>query len=69
MEKSEEIVCHKCGKPAIGRYSPDNSVMGLAFCKDHQELMALGFYLLLQNKKDKFDELMNATAGTGSSTG
>tara|TARA_A100001035_G_scaffold59829_2_gene44765 strand:+ start:5873 stop:6115 length:243 start_codon:yes stop_codon:yes gene_type:complete len=69
QSKIEDFTCHKCGKPATGRYSPDKNITGLAFCDEHQELMALGFYLLLQNKKDKFDELMNATAGTGSSTG
>ena len=61
MEKPEEIICHKCGKPATGRYSPDMDIAGLAFCDEHQELMALGFYLLLKNEKKKFDELMAST--------
>tara|TARA_B100000575_G_C23093676_1_gene630636 strand:+ start:511 stop:729 length:219 start_codon:yes stop_codon:yes gene_type:complete len=61
QSKTENYTCHKCGKPATGRYSPDNSIMGLAFCDDHQELMALGFYLLIKNEKKKFDELMAST--------
>ena len=61
QSKIENYVCHKCGKPATGRYSPDNSVTGLAFCDEHQELMALGFYLLIKNEKKKFDELMAST--------
>ncbi len=58
QSRIENYTCHKCGKPATGRYSPDSSVSGLAFCDEHQELMALGFYLLLKNEKKKFDELM-----------
>ena len=60
QSKIENYTCHKCGKPATGRYSPDSSVPGLAFCDEHQEVMALGFYLLLKNKKKKFDELMTS---------
>ena len=58
QSKIENYTCHKCGKPATGRYSPDKNITGLAFCDKHQELMALGFYLLLKNEKKKFDELM-----------
>ena len=58
QSKIENYTCHKCGKPATGRYSPDKNITGLAFCYEHQELMALGFYLLLKNEKKKFDELM-----------
>ena len=45
-------------EPSRARYSPDKNITGLAFCDEHQELMALGFYLLLKNEKKKFDELM-----------
>ena len=58
QSKIENYTCHKCGKPATGRYSPDKNITGLAFCDEHQELMVLGFYLLLKNEKKKFDELM-----------
>ena len=58
QSKIENYTCHKCGKPATGRYSPDKNITGLAFCDEPQELMALGFYLLLKNEKKKFDELM-----------
>ena len=58
QSKIENYTCHKCGKPATGRYSPDKNITGLAFCDEHQELMALGFYHLLKNEKKKFDELM-----------
>ena len=61
QSKIEDFTCHKCGKPATGRYSPDKNITGLAFCDEHQELMALGFYLLLKNEKKKFDELMAST--------
>lgn len=71
MEKKEskEIVCHKCGKPATGRYSPDMDVAGLAFCDEHKELIAAAFYCLLQDDLDTFDQLMGTDLRTGSSIG
>ena len=47
MENSKDPICHKCGKPATGRYSPDKEVAGLAFCDKHKELMAAAFYCLI----------------------
>ena len=61
QSKIENFTCHKCGKPPTGRYSPDKNITGLTFCDEHQELIALGFYLLLKNEKKKFDELMAST--------
>ena len=60
MEKKEskEIICHKCKKPATGRYSPDMDIAGLAFCDEHKELMAAAFYCLLQNDMETFNHLM-----------
>ena len=58
QSKTKEIVCHKCNKPATGRYSPDLDIAGLAFCDEHKELMAAAFYCLLQNDQKTFDKLM-----------
>ena len=58
QSKTEEITCHKCDKPAIGRYSPDMDIAGLAFCDEHQELMAAAFYCLLQDDMEIFNQLM-----------
>jgi len=58
QSKTKEIVCHKCGKPATGRYSPDMDIAGLAFCDKHQELMAAAFYCLLQDDTETFNQLM-----------
>tara|TARA_R110000822_G_scaffold281276_4_gene403005 strand:+ start:349 stop:570 length:222 start_codon:yes stop_codon:yes gene_type:complete len=58
INKNEEVICHKCGKPATGRYSPDNTIAGLAFCDKHKELTAAAFYCLLQNDKKTFNQLM-----------
>ena len=35
QSKIENYTCHKCGKPATGRYSPDKNITGLAFCDEH----------------------------------
>jgi hypothetical protein len=34
MEKPEEIICHKCGKPATGRYSPDLDITFIIYFFD-----------------------------------
>ena len=59
QSKTEETICHKCGKPAIGRYSPDMDIAGLAFCDEHKELMAAAFYCLLQNDLETFNQLLD----------
>ncbi len=64
MEKPEEIICHKCGKPATGRYSPDLDIAGLAFCDEHKELMAAAFYCLIHNDTKTFDQLMGTDLAT-----
>ena len=58
QSKTKEIVCHKCNKPATGRYSPDMDIAGLAFCDEHKELMAAAFYCLLQDDMETFNQLM-----------
>ena len=58
QSKTKEIVCHKCNKPATGRYSPDMDIAGLAFCDEHKELMAAAFYCLLQNDIETFNTLL-----------
>jgi len=58
QSKTKEIICHKCGKPATGRYSPDMDIAGLAFCDEHKELMAAAFYCLLQDDMETFNQLM-----------
>ena len=69
QSKTKEFVCHKCGKPATGRYSPDMDIAGLAFCDEHKELMAAAFYCLLQNDTETFNQLMGTDLRTDSSTG
>lgn len=58
MEVKDKIKCHKCGKLATGRYSPDLDISGLAFCDEHKELMAAAFYCLLQNDIETFNQLL-----------
>ena len=58
QSKTKEITCHKCGKPATGRYSPDMDIAGLAFCDEHKELMAAAFYCLLQDDTETLNQLM-----------
>ena len=69
QSKIENLVCHKCGKPATGRYSPDTSIAGLAFCDEHKELMAAAFYCLLKNDTKTFDQLKGTDLRTDSSIG
>ena len=69
QSKTKKIVCHKCGKPATGRYSPDMDIAGLAFCDEHQELMAAAFYCLIKNDTETFNQLMGTDLRTDSSTG
>ena len=64
MENSKDPICHKCGKPATGRYSPDKEVAGLAFCDEHKELMAAAFYCLIHNDTKTFDQLMGTDLAT-----
>ena len=64
QSKTKEIVCHKCNKPATGRYSPDMDIAGLAFCDEHQELMAAAFYCLLQDDMETFNQLMGTDLAT-----
>lgn len=65
QSKTEEIICHKCKKPATGRYSPDKDIAGLAFCDEHQELMAAAFYCLIKNDTETFNKLMGTDLATG----
>ena len=62
--KSKDPICHKCGKTATGRYSPDTEVAGLAFCDEHKELMAAAFYCLIHNDTKTFDQLMGTDLAT-----
>jgi hypothetical protein len=64
IDKNSEIICHKCKKPATGRYSPDMGIAGLAFCDEHKELMAAAFYCLLQNDTETFNKLMGTDLAT-----
>jgi len=64
QSKTKEIVCHKCNKPATGRYSPDMDIAGLAFCDEHKELMAAAFYCLLQDDMETFNQLMGTDLAT-----
>ena len=66
MSKTEtpKAVCHKCKKPAVGRYSPDMDIAGLAFCDEHKELMAAAFYCLIHNDTKTFDQLMGTDLAT-----
>ena len=52
-------VCHKCKAPAIGRYTPKEDEAGLAFCDEHQEVIAAAFYCLLNNRIDDFNALID----------
>jgi len=60
MPKTEipTYVCHYCKKVATGRYSPNDNEVGLAFCSEHQELMAAAFFCLLNGKVDDFNQLL-----------
>ena len=60
MPKTEvpTYVCHKCKSPATGRYAINKEEASLAFCDEHQELIATAFYCLLNNRIDDFNKLM-----------
>jgi len=58
QSKIEGIHCHKCKKPATGRYSPNNEELGLAFCDEHKDLMGVAFYCLMKDNIKDFNELM-----------
>ena len=53
-----EYVCSICNKPAIGRYSPDMDIKGLAFCEDHADQVGAAFYCLMTNNIKDFNSLM-----------
>ena len=59
QSKTEEgIVCHRCKKPAVGRYSPNKDTLGLAFCEEHRTLIGAAFYCLMTDNLKDFNELM-----------
>jgi len=48
QSKTEDnIVCHRCKKPAVGRYTPNEDTLGLAFCEEHRALIGAAFYCLM----------------------
>jgi hypothetical protein len=47
-----------CNKPAIGRYSPDMDIKGLAFCEDHADQVGAAFYCLMTSNIKDFNSLM-----------
>ena len=51
-------VCSMCNKPAIGRYSPDMDIKGLAFCEDHADQVGAAFYCLMTSNIKDFNSLM-----------
>ena len=53
-----EIVCHRCKKPAVGRYTPNKDTLGLAFCEEHRALIGAAFYCLMTDNLKDFNELM-----------
>ena len=53
-----EAVCHKCKQPAVGRYSPDMDIAGLAFCEEHRDLIGVAFYCLMTDRVDDFNAIM-----------
>ena len=59
QSKTEEgIVCHRCKRPAVGRYSPNEDTLGLAFCEEHRALIGAAFYCLMTDNLKDFNELM-----------
>lgn len=59
QSKTEDnIVCHRCKKPAVGRYSPNEDTLGLAFCEEHRALIGAAFYCLMTDNIKDFNELM-----------
>lgn len=59
QSKTEEgIVCHRCKRPAVGRYSPNEDTLGLAFCEEHRALIGAAFYCLMTDNIKDFNELM-----------
>lgn len=57
-QSKTNYVCAICNKPAIGRYSPDMDIKGLAFCEDHSEQVGAAFYCLMTNNVKDFNALM-----------
>jgi len=51
-------VCHKCGKLAVGRMSPDIDVRGIAYCEDCRDIVEIAYICLLQGDMNLFNSLM-----------
>ena len=49
--KSTTPTCLACGKKAIGRFTPDADVIGVAFCAKHKEILKFDLLLALLDKK------------------
>jgi hypothetical protein len=60
MRKTEipAYKCHKCPKPAIGRYTPNEEEAGLLFCEEHKDLISVAFYCLIKGNIEDFNALM-----------
>ncbi len=59
QSKTEDnIVCHRCKKTAVGRYTPNEDTLGLAFCEEHRALIGAAFYCLMTDNLKDFNELM-----------
>jgi hypothetical protein len=57
-QSKTDYVCAICNKPAIGRYSPDLDIKGLAFCADHSTQVGAAFYCLMTNNVKDFNAIM-----------
>ena len=61
MSKIEDLECHLCEKPAVGRFSPDPDVSGLAFCEEHKERIGAAFYCLMSDNLEDFNSIMGTS--------
>ena len=57
-KKTPNLECHLCDKPAVGRFSPDMDISGLAFCEKHRDLIGVAFYCLMTDNIEDFDAIM-----------
>ena len=58
MEANETLKCSLCDKDAVGRFSPDLDIKGLAFCEEHKDKVGIAFYCLMSDNIEDFNAIM-----------
>jgi len=51
MSKPTKLTCLKCGKPAVGRFTPDLDIRGVGFCKRHKIEIWLDIWITMEDGK------------------